>query len=191
MKFRKINLLTAIAFGAVITFTGCSKDDGAISKRIGIEDVPVISMNYETGAASTLTKTITFSTAATFTDKFKASLYFSGAAAPTKIDIVVRKGNVVSTAATLPIATQIPNTNVKTFKVDVTALPATFTITAADLATLFGTAISANDVYDFAPNISANGKLYEAFPLSSYGTGQGPNGMSTIGFGEYVRYWFK
>lgn len=190
MKLRKINIVTAIALGAVMAFTGCSKDDGAIPKDIGIEKIPVISMNYETGAASTLTKTITFSTAAAFTDKFKASLFFADATGPTKIDIVVRKGNVVSTAATLPIATQVPNTNVKTFKADITSLPATVTITAADIVALFG-AISANDVYDFGPNITVNGKTYEAFPAASYGTGSGPNGMSIIGFGEYVRYWFK
>jgi hypothetical protein len=190
MKLRKIKIITTFALGAVMAFTGCTKDDGAISKRVGIEDVPVISMNYETGAASTLTKTITFSTAATFTDKFKATLFFAGAVAPTKIDIAVRKGNVSSTASTLSIATQIPNTNVKVFKADITSLPATFTITAADIVALFG-AISANDVYDFGPDITVNGKKYEAFPAGVYGSGSGPNGMSTIGFGEYVRYWFK
>ncbi|HEX8331641.1 MAG TPA: hypothetical protein VF622_03415 [Segetibacter sp.] len=190
MKLRKINILTAIAFGAVITFAGCSKDDGAIPKNIGIEDVPVISMNYETANANVLTKTITFSTSAAFTDNFKATQYFPNALAPTKIDISVRKGNVVSTAATLSIATQIPNTNVKTFKADITSLPATFTITAADITTLFGP-ISANDVYDFGPDITVNGKKYSAFPAQSYGSGSGPNGMSIIGFGEYVRYWFK
>jgi len=190
MKLRKINMFTAIVLGAVMAFTGCSKDDGAIPKRIGIEDVPVISMNYETGAASTLTKTSVFSTAATFTDKFKASMFFADAVAPTKIDIVVRKGNVVATSSTLAIATQIPNTNVKTFKADVTSLPATFTITAADIVALFG-AISANDVYDFAPDITVNGKKYEAFPANVSGSGSGPNGMSAVGFGEYVRYWFK
>lgn len=178
------------ALGTGITLSGCSKDDGPIPERIGIEEVPIISMNYETGNAVILTKTISISTAATFTDKFKASLFFSNAVAPTKIDIVVRKGNVVSTSATLPVATQIPNTNVKMFRADITTLPSTFTITAADIVTLFG-AISPNDVYDFAPNITVNGKNYEAFPALSYGTGQGPNGMSAIGFGEFVRYWFK
>lgn len=178
------------ALGTVITLSGCSKDDGPIPERIGIQEVPVVSMNYEAGNAVTLTKTIPIGTAASFTDKFKASLFFPNATAPTKIDIAVRKGNVVSTSATLPVATQIPNTNVKMFKVDITSLPATFTITAADIVALFG-AISANDVYDFAPDITVNGKKYEAFPAVSYGTGQGPNGMSAIGFGEFVRYWFK
>ena len=50
MKLRKINILAAIALGAVIAFTGCSKDDGAIPKRIGIEDVPAITTNTEQAA---------------------------------------------------------------------------------------------------------------------------------------------
>lgn len=190
MKFRKLNILTALTLCAVITFSACSKDDGPIPKNIGIEDVPVVSMNFEAGAANVHTKTITFSTAAAFSDKFKATQFFQDALAPTKIDVSVRKGRSTSTAATLPIATQIPNSNVKTFKADITSLPATFTITAADITGLFGP-IAAGDVYDFGPDITVNGKTYQAFPASSAGSGSGPNGMSIIGFGEYVRYWFK
>ena len=88
MKHRKINILTAIAFGAVIAFTACSKDDGAIPKRIGIEDVPAITTNTETGGT---TGTITFTNQAAFQGKFKVELYFPGALPPTKVDVVVRK----------------------------------------------------------------------------------------------------
>ena len=33
MKLKKINILAAIAFGAVITFTGCIKDSDAMSEK--------------------------------------------------------------------------------------------------------------------------------------------------------------
>ncbi len=48
-----------------------------------------------------------------------------------------------------------------------------------------------NDAYDFAPDIFVGEKKYQAFPTVSNGTGQGPAGMNTIGYGEYVRYYFK
>ena len=47
MKLRKINILTAIALSTVIAFTACSKDDGAVPERIGIEDVPALTTNLE------------------------------------------------------------------------------------------------------------------------------------------------
>jgi hypothetical protein len=185
MKLKKIKLLTAMAFGAVIAFTGCSKDDGAISNRVSIEDVPVVSMNFETGAANVLSATVVFSTSSTFQGKFKTSLFFDGAVAPTKVDIVVRKNSMTTITGTAT------NANVKVFKADISTFPAIFSITTAELATLFGTAVAANDAYDFAPDIYVGTKKYEAFPAASSGTGSGPAGMSTIGFGEYVRYWFK
>ncbi len=185
MKLRKINILTAFALCVAVAFTGCSKDDGPIPKRIGIEDVPAVSMNFETGASNVFATTITFSTVGTFQGTFKSSLYFTGAVAPTKVDIVVRKNSITT------ITGVVTNANVKVFKADVTSLPSSFTITAAQLATLFGTAVASNDAYDFAPDIYVGTKKYEAFPASSTGTGQGIQGMNTIGFGEYVRYYFK
>ncbi len=73
MKLRKINILAAIAFGAVITFTGCSKDDGAIPKRIGIEDVPAITTNTATGGT---TGTITFTNQAAFSGQIQSITLF-------------------------------------------------------------------------------------------------------------------
>lgn len=186
MKFKKINTITALAFGAVMALTACSKDDGAIPGRVSIEDVPAVSMNFESGASNVHSTTITFSTAPSFQGRFKASMFFEKETPPTKIDISVRKNSNLAT-----ITSPVTNTNVKTFKVDITTLPATFTVTAAELAALFGTAVAANDAYDFAPDIYINGKKYEAFPAASNGTGQGPAGMNTIGYGEYVRYYFK
>ena len=174
MKLRKINILTAFAFGAVVALTGCSKDDGAIPKNIGIEKVPAISTNLETGGT---TATITLANQAAFQGKIKVWLYFANAIAPTKVDVVVRKN---ASAA-----------NVKVYKADVTALPANYTVTAAEIATLFGAPLALNDTYDFAPDIYVADKKYQAFPTIGNGSGQGITGMSTIGYGEYVRFSVK
>ncbi|HEV7780127.1 MAG TPA: hypothetical protein VGO58_02620 [Chitinophagaceae bacterium] len=174
MKLRKINILAAIALGTVITFTACSKDDGPIPKRVSIEDVPAISTNLETGGT---TGTITFTNQAAFQGKFKVTLYFANAIAPAKVDVVVRKNAAAA--------------SVKLFKADVTALPASFTITAAEIAALFGAPLGLNDTYDFAPDIYVGTKKYEAFPVTGLGSGQGITGMSTIGYGEFVRFSVK
>jgi hypothetical protein len=174
MKLRKINILAAIALGTVITFTACSKDDGAIPKRVSIEEVPAITTNLETGGT---TGTITFTNQAAFQGKFKVALYFANTTAPAKVDVVVRKNAAAA--------------SVKLFKADVTALPASFTITAAEIAALFGAPLVLNDTYDFAPDIYVGTKKYEAFPITGLGTAQGIQGMSTIGYGEFVRFSVK
>ena len=174
MKLRKINILAAIAFGAVITFTGCSKDDGAIPKRIGIEDVPAITTNTATGGT---TGTITFTNQAAFSGNFKVSLYFAGAKPPDKVDVVVRKNGSAA--------------NVKVYKADVTSLPANYTVTAAEIVTLFGDTLKLNDTYDFAPDIYVGDKKYQAFPSVGLGYGQSIPGMASIGYGEFVRYSVK
>ena len=175
MKLRIINFLAVIALGAGLTLTGCSKDDGAIPKNIGIEEVPAISTNLEAGGT---TATISFANQAAFQGKFKVSLFFAGAKAPAKVDVVVRKNGSAS--------------NVKLYKADVTALPASFTVTAAEIATLFGTpTLALNDNYDFAPDIYVDTKKYLAFPTVGSGSGSGVTGMSSIGFGEYVRFSVK
>jgi hypothetical protein len=170
MKRNIINILTVI----VIMLTGCSKDDGAIPERVNIEDVPVITTNLETGGT---TGTITFNNQAAFEGKFKVALYFTDAKAPAKVDIVVRKNGSVA--------------KVKLFKADITTLPSSLTVKAADLVTLFEAPLAVNDTYDFAPDIYVGEKRYEAFPSVGAGNGSGVQGMSAIGFGEYVRFTVK
>jgi hypothetical protein len=174
MKLRKINILTAFALATVMAFTGCSKDDGPIPKNIGIEDVPAVTTNLETGGT---TATIAFTNQAAFSGKFKVALFFPGTKAPDKVDVVVRKN--------------ASKTNVKVFKTDVTALPASFTVSAAEITTLFGAPLALNDTYDFAPDIYVETKKYQAFPAVGNGSGQGITGMSTIGYGEFVRFSVK
>ncbi|MEJ7766972.1 MAG: hypothetical protein WKF89_04120 [Chitinophagaceae bacterium] len=172
MKFIKIKLLTALTLITVTAFIGCSKDNGAIPKNVNIEDVPAISTNLETGGT---TANITFSSQATFQGKFKVAVFFPGATPPTKVDVVVRKSAA----------------NVKVFKADITSLPASFTVTAAEITALFGTPLALNDNYDFAPDIYVGTRKYEAFPSVGLGSGQGITGMSSIGYGEFVRYSVK
>lgn len=171
MKFIKINTLAALATGIVITFTGCSKDDGAIPKRIAIENVPAVTTNLETG---TVSPPITFTNQAAFQGKFKVAMFFTGTTPPNKVDVVVRKN--------------ASSANVKVYKADVTSLPASFTVTAAEIATLFGTPLVLKDTYDFAPDLYVGAKKYEAFPAVGLGSAQGITGMSAIGYGEYVRF---
>lgn len=159
---------------AIVTFISCSKNDGAIPDRVSIEDVPAITTNLESGATAA---TITFNNQGAFEGKIKVDLYFAGATPPAKVDVVVRKNGSAS--------------NVKLYKADVTSLPANFTIKATDLSTLFGTALAVNDTYDFAPDIYVKEKKYEAFPVTGIGNGSGVTGMSSIGFGEYVRFSVK
>ncbi len=168
---RIINIVTAIVF---IALTGCSKDDGPIPERVGIEDVPVVTTNLESGATAA---NITLSNQAAFEGKVKVAMYFSDAKAPAKVDVVVRKNGLAG--------------NVKLYKADVTSLPVSFTIKASDLETLFGKALAVDDTYDFAPDIYVGEKKYEAFPVTGAGAGSGVQGMSVVGYGEYVRFTVK
>ena len=166
---RIINIFTAF-----ILLSSCSKDDGPIPERVGIEDVPVISTNLESGGT---TATITLSNQGAFEGKLKVAMFFADAKAPARVDVVVRKNGAAS--------------NVKLYKADVSSLPFSFAIKAADLESLFGKALELNDTYDFGPDIYVGDKKYEAFPITGAGAGSGVQGMSSIGFGEYVRFTVK
>lgn len=175
MKFSTIKILTAVALVTVISFTACSKDDGAIPKNINIEDVPAVSINLESGA---ITANITLADQAAFKPNFKLTMFFSNATPPTKVDIVARKKN----------GTIGP---VKVFKTDITALPANFSITAAELAALYGTPFVLKDTCEMALDIYVGSKKYEAFPASSIGSAQGVSGMSSVGFGAQLTFIVK
>lgn len=179
MKLGKINILTAIAFVAAITFGSCKKDDGPIPNNIVIENIPLVSVNLES-SSTVFTAPITFSDQGSFQGKFKFSMYFPDKTPPAKIDVVARKRN---SGAVSPI---------KVIKADVTTLPASFTITAADLATLFGGPLALKDSIDIAPDLYVGSKKYEAWPASgAVGSGAGVVGMSGVGFGEKITYIVK
>jgi hypothetical protein len=162
----------AVVLGAIIAFSGCSKDDGAIPNRVSIAAVPTITTNID----PTGSQAIDLLNLATFSGKFKVDLYFPGTPPPTKVDIVVRKWN--GSAAN--------NANVKVYKAGVTAFPTNLTVTAAEIATLFGAPIALGDNYDFAPDIYVGDRKFEAFPATGNGTGAGLNGQPF--FSEFARF---
>lgn len=155
MNKKNISLFTAVAFALITVFTGCSKDDGPIPKRASVSYVPVITAAVDAGTSAN----ITLSNQAAFQGKFTVSLYFPGSQPPTKMDIVVRKNG--------------SNTNVRLYKADVTTLPASFTVTAAEIVTLFGAPLALNDTYDFGPDIYVGTTKYELFPTIGTGNGAG------------------
>ena len=171
MKITKIKIL-AVAFGAILALSACNKDDGPIPSRIDIEDVPTLTTNIDpTGSQS-----INMLNLAAFSGKFKVDIYFPGAKPPTKIDVVVRKTSGAS----------INNSNVKVFRRDVTSLPATYTVTIAELEALFGVPVALGDNYDFAPDMYVGTNKYEAFPTTGTGTGVGHNGQPL--WSEFARF---
>jgi hypothetical protein len=171
MKIRKISILLAASLGAILAFSGCKKDDGAIRERVSIAAVPTITTNID----ATGSQAIDLLNLASFSGKFKVDLYFPGTTPPTKVDVVVRKSNGAVT-----------NANVKVYKAGVTVFPTTFTVTAAEIAAVFGVPIALGDAYDFATDIYVGDRKFEAFPAVGAGTGAGLNGQPF--FSEFARF---
>jgi hypothetical protein len=181
MKFIKINIVLAFCTAAII-FSGCGKDDGALPERVSVTDVPTITTNID-ATGSTIINVLNSTTAATFAGKFKVDNYFPGAPTPSKVDILVRKNNFHPLTNPNAVAN---NNSVKVFKSGVTTLPANITVTAAEIAALFGAPISAYDNYDFGPDIYVGDRKFEAFPTTGIGTGSGHAGHPL--YSEFARY---
>ena len=173
MKNKKINILATLTLGLIIALAGCKKDDGGIRSSVVINNVPAVSTSIE----STGSQSLDLLNLAGFTGKIQVSLYFKGATPPDKVDIVVRKNG--------------SNSNVKVFKKDVTSIPATLSVTAAEIVSLFGAPIALGDAYDFAPDLYIGVKKYEAFP-ASIGTQAVTSNNSGIqaypGFSQFARF---
>lgn len=137
---------------AAIIFTGCERNDGFIPKDVYPERVPAPKIVKDaTGSAA-----IDMTNLGAFNGKINVSLYFPNDIPPSKFDIVIRKNN--------------NNTNVKVFQAGVTSFPSVITITAAQIATLFGVPIALGDNYDVGADVYAqSGKKYEAFPAIGLG----------------------
>ena len=168
MKIRTISIYLATFIGAVLALTSCTKNDGPIPNRVTINDIPAITTKIDASGS----QAIDMLNLASFAGKFSVDLYFPGTTPPSKVDIVVRKNGSAA--------------NVKVFKAGVTTFPTTFSITSAELASLFGTAIVLGDTYDFAPNIYVGDRMFEAFPATGAGTGAGVIAMP--GFSEFSRF---
>jgi hypothetical protein len=173
MKNRKINIFATLTLGLIIALAGCKKDDGGIRSSVIINNVPAVSTSVE----STGSQAIDLLNLAAFSGKIQVSSYFKGATPPDKVDIVVRKNGSSS--------------NVKVFKKDVTTIPATFSVTAAEIATLFGAPIALGDAYDFAPDLYVGVKKYDAFPASIGTQAVTPNNsgiQAYPGFSQFARF---
>jgi hypothetical protein len=168
MKIKKIYIPLVISILTSIGFMGCKKDDGAIKSKISIVDIPAISTSVDPSGS----QAINMLNLGGFSGKFNVAPYFAGTAGPTKFDIVVRKNG--------------SNANVKLYKAGVTSFPSSYTVTAAELATLFGTAVVLGDTYDFAPDIYIGERKFEAFPTTGVATGAGV--ISMPGFSEFARF---
>jgi len=182
MKINKINTLAAFTLGAISLFWGCGKDDGALPNRVTVTDVPTVTTNLDP-TSPTIINVLNSTTSAAFTGKFSVSNYFPGATPPTKVDIVVRKNNFHPDTNPNGV---VDNTNVKLFKAGVTSLPANFTVTAAEIATLFGAPVQAYDNYDFAPDLYVGDRKFEAFPVTGTGVGTGHAGHPL--YSEFARF---
>jgi hypothetical protein len=96
------------------------------------------------------------------------------------MDVVVRKNNV--------------NTNIKLFQAGITTYPTSLTITAAQIVSLFGTAIVLGDNYDIGVDIyTTSGNKYEAFPVTgvaygSTGVANQPNFSPTVRYSAICAY---
>jgi hypothetical protein len=167
MKIRQLSIL-AFTLGAIMAFVGCKKDDGPIPSRVTVTAVPAITTNID----ATGSQAIDMLNLTAFAGKFKVDMYFPTATPPSKIDVVVRKNGSAA--------------NVKVYKAGVTTYPTTYTITAAEIATLFGTAIVVGDTYDFAPDVYVGDRKFEAFPATGNGSGAGTVAMPL--FGEFARF---
>src|SRR5690606_14031550 len=158
----------------LLAFSGCTKDDGPIKDEYLslIDAVPAIS----TALDPTGSPAIDVLNTGSFQGKFTVSEFITGpgSESPEKLDVVVRKNG-----ATGP--------DVKDFQANVTTLPASYTITTAQLEALFGAPVTVGDNYDFSTDIYIKGgRKYEAFPLGGIATSSGPT--AAPGFSYMTRF---
>lgn len=167
----KNNRIVIFLLAGILAFTGCKKDDTPIREEYWsqIEPVPAVMVKIDLSG----NQAIDLTNLPGFLGKFNMSMYFAGAKTPPKVDIVVRKNG--------------SNTNVKVFQANVTTFPSAFTVTAAQIATLFGAPIVLGDTYDFGADVyTEGGSKYETFPLGSNGAASGP--INQPGYSQFVRY---
>lgn len=147
---KKINIFYFLV--ASVLFAGCKKDNGPVPGNVALERVPApLIVKDPTGSAA-----IDMGNLAGFNGKFNVSLYFPNDIPPSKMDIVVRKNS--------------NNTMVKVLQAGVTTFPMSGTLTAAQIATLFGVPVALGDTYDVGADVySQSGKKYEAFPTLGLG----------------------
>ena len=132
---------------ATVFFAGCKKDDARYPFDVELKRVPYVNVTINT----TGSPAINLLNLASFQGKYSVNLLYPSDAPPSKVDVVIIKNGVKS--------------SLKLIQAGVTTFPTDFTITAAQLATLFGAPIALGDNYDIGVDIyTADGTKYEAFP---------------------------
>ena len=160
MKKNLLYTLIALSF-----LTGCDKNDGPVPEKYDLETgIPQPQIVKNGGNAA-----LNWLDLAAFQGKYDLTGVYFPEDAPSKMDVVIRKnGN---------------NTNVKVIEAGVTTFPKSYTITAAQIATLFGAPLALNDNYDISADVyNKDGKKYEAFPnigiSTAVGTASGVAGQA-------------
>lgn len=160
---KKLLLYGFIALGLM---TSCRKSDNP--RLPDLESVPTPKITLDASGDKFITNP------STFNGKFKVDLLFPNGDKPQKMDIVVMKNG--------------SPTNVKVLQAGVTTFPSTFTLTGAQINTLFGSLATPGDTYDIGADIyTQSGKKYQAFPASGAAgyaatVGQQPGASLSIQF---------
>jgi hypothetical protein len=168
MMNMKKNIIFSLLVAATF-FVGCTKDDGLLPKEVSVDEVPQPNLVINGGSAA-----IDLTNLASFQGKFDVKLLYPSGIQPAKLDVVIRKNSV--------------NTNIKLVQAGISTYPTSLTITAAQIVSLFGTAIVLGDNYDIGVDIyTTSGNKYEAFPVT--GVAYGSTGVANQpGFSPTVRY---
>lgn len=153
----------------VLVFAACRKSDNA--KLPDLSRVPTPKITKVTTGAD---QTISSQNPTTFSGKYTVDLLFPNDVKPSKVDVVVMKNGNAG--------------NVKVLQSGVTTFPSTFTITGAQLTSLFGSPIMLGDKFDIGADVyTEDGKKYEAFP-SNGAAGYGAGESNIPGSSLFVRY---
>jgi hypothetical protein len=141
----KKNLLYILLAGTLLT--ACEKNDGPVPDDVNLDrGIPQPQIVKNGGNAA-----INWLNLAAFQGKYDLTGVYFPEDAATKMDVVIRKNG--------------DNSNVKVIQAGVTTFPTSFTITSAQIATLFGAPLALNDNYDISADVyRKDGKKFEAFP---------------------------
>ncbi len=151
----RTNIIKSILFFVVLFLGSCSSD-------LRMPDVQLAALpkiTFDTTSEKLIQDGIPY------TGKIVVDSYYKDLPTDAKV-VVAMNGNYASTA-------------IKTFKTGVTTFPTTYTVTGAELATLFGkSAILIGDYFEFGLDVQMkDGKWYPAFNPLGVAYGSGPTNL--------------
>lgn len=162
-------IIMILVSGAIIT--GCKKDNSKLPEGLKKASIPLVKL--DDGTSDTIRNV------ATFQGKFSVGLYFAKDEPPKKMDVVV--------------ALNGDYTKVKVLKADVTTYPSSFTVTAQQLAALFGIdagALKTGDFFEIGVDVYMNNGLVVPI-FNNVGNPYGPDGANYPGQSLEVIYTVK